>query len=150
MAQLLDFISAHKETIACFPLSVFAHMAATIRELLGPEASIVHEIVTKEMGADSAIATHMVLRAALRSMPHTSSLPTAFILPPHSPSRLSPLSLTPFVSLTCALRPPPPPGARGRRLHHQPAQPLRHPPVGVRHGQPGASRTLEPSQTTSP
>ena len=54
MAQLLDFISAHKETIACFPLSVFAHMAATIRELLGPEASIVHEIVTKEMGADSA------------------------------------------------------------------------------------------------
>ena len=41
MAQLLDFISAHKETIACFPLSVFAHMAATIRELLGPEASIV-------------------------------------------------------------------------------------------------------------
>ena len=39
--QLLDFISAHKETIACFPLSVFAHMAATIRELLGPEASIV-------------------------------------------------------------------------------------------------------------
>ena len=50
MAQLLDFISAHKETIACFPLSVFAHMAATIRELLGvgPEASIVHEVVTNK------------------------------------------------------------------------------------------------------
>jgi methylglyoxal synthase len=87
VAQLLDFISAHKETIACFPLSVFAHMAATIRELLGPEASIVHEIVTKEMGADSAIATHMVLRAALRSMPHTSSLPTAF--PPSFPLSLA-------------------------------------------------------------
>ena len=111
MAQLLDFISAHKETIACFPLSVFAHMAATIRELLGPEASIVHEIVTKEMGADSAIATHMVLRAALRSMPPSCIHLAAFLLPyPSSPPPLAPqpyLSLTPFVSLTCPLRPPP-------------------------------------------
>ena len=118
-------------------------MAATIRELLGPEASIVHEIVTKEMGADSAIATHMVLRAALRSMPHTSSLPTASP-PPLSPSP-SPQPSLPhplLVPYTCPLRTPastrPPPGARGRRLHHQPAQPLRHPPVGVRHGQSGA------------
>ena len=109
MAQLLDFISAHKETITCFPLSVFAHMAATIRELLGPEASIVHEIVTKEMGADSAIATHMVLRAALRSMPHTSSLPTAS--PPSLPLSLasalspSPPSCPLYLSLE---RPPPP------------------------------------------
>ena len=109
VAQLLDFISAHKETIACFPLSVFAHMAATIRELLGPEASIVHEIVTKELGADSAIATQMVLRAALRSMPHTSSLPTAF--PPSLPLSLasalspSPPSCPLYLSLE---RPPPP------------------------------------------
>ena len=36
-------------------------MAAKIREVLGPEVSIVHEIVSKEMGADSAIATHMVI-----------------------------------------------------------------------------------------
>jgi len=43
-------------------------MAGSIRELLGPEASIVHEIVSKEMGADSAIATHMVswLRCGVR------------------------------------------------------------------------------------
>ena len=89
--QLLDFISAHKETIACFPLSVFAHMAATIRELLGPEASIVHEIVTKEMGADSAIATHMVLPRPDLPIPfHTSC-------PPPIPSPLSPLSLTFFL-----------------------------------------------------
>ena len=32
MWQLLDFIRDNKETVALFPLSVFAHMAATIRE----------------------------------------------------------------------------------------------------------------------
>ena len=127
MAQLLDFISAHKETIACFPLSVFAHMAATIRELLGPEASIVHEIVTKEMGADSAIATHMV-PAPLSPYPYT--------VPFHTTSQPSlPHLLLVILPLAPASTPL---GARGRRLHHQPAQPLRHPPVGVRHGQSGA------------
>ena len=70
----------------------------------------------------------------------------AFLLPspPLSPSP-SPQPSLPhplLVPYTCPLRTPastrPPPGARGRRLHHQPAQPLRHPPVGVRHGQSGA------------
>ena len=36
MWQLLTFIREHKETIRLLPLSTFAHMAPTIRDILGP------------------------------------------------------------------------------------------------------------------
>ena len=76
-------------------------MAAKIREVLGPEVSIVHEIVSKEMGADSAIATHMVI--------HLTCQPFLHALHPPLPPNLTFLSLS-----SC----PHPLGARGRRLHH--------------------------------
>ena len=57
-------------------------------QVLGPEASIVHEIVSKEMGADSAIATHMVLH--LPHFLHPPCHPPPNLCPPPSP----PLPLT--------------------------------------------------------
>ena len=45
-----------------FPLVVFHHLVQATRDILGPEATIVYEVVSKEMGADSTVAAHMVLQ----------------------------------------------------------------------------------------
>ena len=45
-----------------FPLLVFSHLVQATRDILGPEATIVYEVISKEMGADSTVAAHMVLQ----------------------------------------------------------------------------------------
>ena len=60
--QLLTLVQGHRETFNRFPLLVFQHLVQAIRDILGPEATIVYEVVSKEMGADSTVAAHMVLQ----------------------------------------------------------------------------------------
>ena len=55
-------IQEHKEVVNQFPLVVFHHLVQATRDILGPEATIVYEVVSKEMGADSTVAAHMVLQ----------------------------------------------------------------------------------------
>tara|TARA_B100000780_G_C20917785_1_gene365540 strand:+ start:234 stop:485 length:252 start_codon:yes stop_codon:yes gene_type:complete len=55
-------IRDHKEVINQFPLLVFSHLVQATRDILGPEATIVYEVISKEMGADSTVAAHMVLQ----------------------------------------------------------------------------------------
>ena len=60
--QLLTLVQGHRETFNRFPLLVFQHLVQAIRDILGPPATIVYEVVSKEMGADSTVAAHMVLQ----------------------------------------------------------------------------------------
>ena len=60
--QLLTLVQGHRETFNRFPLLVFQHLVQAIRDILGPEATIIYEVVSKEMGADSTVAAHMVLQ----------------------------------------------------------------------------------------
>ena len=60
--QLLTLVRGHRETFNRFPLLVFQHLVQAIRDILGPPATIVYEVVSKEMGADSTVAAHMVLQ----------------------------------------------------------------------------------------
>lgn len=55
-------VQDHKEVLNRFPLLVFHHLVQAIRDILGPQATIVYEVVSKEMGADSTVAAHMVLQ----------------------------------------------------------------------------------------
>ena len=56
--QLLTLLRDHKEVINQFPLLVFSHLVKATRDILGPEATIVYEVISKEMGADSTVAAH--------------------------------------------------------------------------------------------